>query len=275
MVGDWVNKKEVGQVTSPEWVYQIIDITHTTANANEFKKSSGAGQIQATSSHSTIIPLEGYMPVRVLAQEGHGATLKLAKDVLPPGKNPPIYWIFEFGFIPDLSWDPGDWHWQQMSNMGDAPFFGYSVKRGYQNARRKQHTPSIITFVQQLNLHNSIVVQIITRMWHNARPRKVGALTWLTLNNGLPVGTWLQIMGISATYKGCDQGLSESAQHCLMECIPVQQAWNAFLRVWSEWEAPNCLYITWPFVLLGEVVFEEEDDPLDLHRYHTGGFTYR
>jgi hypothetical protein len=60
-----------------------------------------------------------------------------------------------------------------------------------------------------------------------------------------------------------------------MECISVQQAWNAFLCVWSEWEAPNRPYITWPFVLLSEAVFEEEDDPLDLHCYHTGGFTYR
>jgi hypothetical protein len=137
MVGDWVSKKEVGQVTSSEWVYQIIDITHTTASAKEFKKSSGAGRIQATSSQSTIIPLEGYTPVRVLAQEGHGGTFKLAKDVLPPGKKPLIYWIFESSFIPDLPWDLGDWHWQQTGNMGDAPFFGYSAKRGYRNAMRK------------------------------------------------------------------------------------------------------------------------------------------
>ncbi len=137
IVRDWVSKKEAKQVTPPEWVYQIIDITHTTANAKEFKKSPDAGGIQATSSHNTIIPLEGYTPVRVLAQEGHGATLKLAKDVPSPGKKPPIYWIFEFGFISDLPWDPEDWHWQQMGNMGDAPFFGYSAKRGYRNARRK------------------------------------------------------------------------------------------------------------------------------------------
>jgi hypothetical protein len=75
--------------------------------------------------------------------------------------------------------------------MGDAPFFGYSSKRGYQNARKKHHYPNIITFIQDLDLHNSTVAQIVTRMWHNARPRKVGTLTWLTLNNGLPVGTWL------------------------------------------------------------------------------------
>jgi hypothetical protein len=60
-----------------------------------------------------------------------------------------------------------------------------------------------------------------------------------------------------------------------MECIPVQQAWNAFLCVWSEWEAPNRLYITWPFVLLGEAVFKDENDPPDLHHYHMGSFTCR
>ncbi len=113
-------------------------------------------------------------------------------------------------------------------------------------------------------------------MWHNAHPRKVRAPTWLTLNNGLPVGTWLQTMGIQAPCKRCKQGLSESAQHCLMDCLPAQLAWKAFLRVWEEeCEVPNRLAITWPFVFLGEAVFEEDDDPSDLHCYHTGGFSYR
>jgi hypothetical protein len=57
--------------------------------------------------------------------------------------------------------------------------------------------------------------------------------------------------------------------------MPAQLAWKAFLRIWEEWEAPNRLAITWPFILLGEAVLEEEDDSLDLHCYHTGGFSYR
>jgi len=209
-VGDWVNKREFDRTAPMEWVYQITDTTRVTTSAREFKKLSNVGRIQATSSHDIIIPFEGFKQVRVLAQEGHGATLKLAKDVPPPGKRPPIFWIFESGFISELPWDPGDWHWQQTGNMGDAPFFGYSAKKGYRNARRKQHTPNIITFVQQLNLHNLTIAQVIAKMWHNAHPRKVGALTWLILNNGLPTGIWLQIMGISATCKGYDQGLTES-----------------------------------------------------------------
>ncbi len=99
LVGDWVSKKEADQIVLPEWVYKITNTNLTTANAKEFKKSSDTGRVQATSAHNTTIPLEGYEPVRVLAQDGLGTTLKLAKDLLQPGKKPPIYWIFESGFI--------------------------------------------------------------------------------------------------------------------------------------------------------------------------------
>jgi hypothetical protein len=83
-------------------------MNHITASAKELKKISSAGRIQATSPHDVTISFEGYKPVRVLTQEGYGATLKLAKDVPPPGKKSPIYWIFESGFISELEWDPGD-----------------------------------------------------------------------------------------------------------------------------------------------------------------------
>jgi hypothetical protein len=133
--------------------------------------------------------LDGYAPIRVLAQEGPGTTLRLARDLPTIGKKPPLYWIFEVGYIVDLPWDPGDWHWQKTTTMGDAPFFNYSAKRGYQNARGTHHSSNILTFVQCLNLRNSTVPQVIVRMWHNARPRKVGTLIWPTLNKGLLMGT--------------------------------------------------------------------------------------
>ncbi len=88
-VGDWVSKREARRNASPKWVYQIIETTLTTASAREFRRSSPASRIQATNTQNIIIPLKGYTPVRVLAQEGHGATLRLAKDLLPPGKKTP------------------------------------------------------------------------------------------------------------------------------------------------------------------------------------------
>jgi hypothetical protein len=47
-----------------------------------------------------------------------------------------------------------------------------------------------------------------------------------------------------------------------------------FKKVWEEWKAPKDITINWPFVLFGEASIEREDDPPDLHAYHTGDFTY-
>ncbi len=132
MVGDWVSKKEPDQIAPPDWIYQITNTNHDTASAKEYKKLSSTSRIKATSLHNVIIPLEGYKPVKVLKREGHGATLRPAKGFPPQGKNPR-----SIGFISELQWDPRDWYWQQKDNIGDAPFFGYSAKRGYRNARRK------------------------------------------------------------------------------------------------------------------------------------------
>jgi len=45
VVGDWVSKKESGRTAPPDWVYQIIDASHATASAKEFKKFSSTGRI--------------------------------------------------------------------------------------------------------------------------------------------------------------------------------------------------------------------------------------
>jgi hypothetical protein len=134
--GEWISKKEAGQTSPPEWVYQVVRTNQSIANVSEFRRISHTGRIQAIGSHIITIPLEGYEPVRVLAQDNHRTTFRLAKDLPIPCKKPLLYWILGSGFISDLQWDPGDWHWQQTHNMGDAPFFGYSSERGYQNVRK-------------------------------------------------------------------------------------------------------------------------------------------
>ncbi len=97
-------------------------------------------------------------------------------------------------------------------------FFGYFAKWGYRNARKPTRSTNICSFIQRLNLQTSTITQVIARIWHNTRPRKVGTLIWLTLNWGLPVGTWLQCMGILPTCKVCTKEVPESLQHCFLEC---------------------------------------------------------
>jgi hypothetical protein len=102
----------------------------------------------------------------------------------------------------------------------------------------------------------------------------VGTLIWLILNKGLPVGTWLQTMGLPSLCKVCDDNKEESPQHCFLECPMAQRAWEVYKCIWTEWQAPHNLVITWPFALLGEATIEQEDDPPRLLAYHTDGFTY-
>jgi hypothetical protein len=81
-------------------------------------------------------------------------------------------------------------------------------------------------------------------------------------------------MGIPPHSKVCNSGAEETPQHCLLDCPMAQNTWKAFKRIWSEWKTYRNLEITWPFVLLGEVVAELDDDTPGLLAYNAGGYTY-
>jgi hypothetical protein len=176
-IGDWISKRISGNNTTLAWVYHVTRVTPI-------------GFLRVANSQVITLSPKSYHPIRILSQERHGTPFKVARE-FPSLTKPPLLWIFKFGFIDGLPWDPREWHWQTSSQMGDSPFFGYSTKRGYQNARKPTHRANISSFIQRLNLQNSTVTQVMARIWHNTQPWKVGTLRWLTLNWGLSVGTWL------------------------------------------------------------------------------------
>ncbi len=67
-------------------------------------------------------------------------------------------------------------------------------------------------------------------------------------------------MGILPLCKVCIEKVPESPQHCLLECPLAKQAWEAFYFVWHQWGVPNDVILSWPFVMLGEAIFEREAD---------------
>jgi hypothetical protein len=91
-------------------VYLVLELTRDKVSVLEFKKSTLNSRIQVTTHQALTISTVDYRTIRVLSQEKPGATLKVARDLPTPSKNPPLYWIFETGFIQDLPWDPGEWH---------------------------------------------------------------------------------------------------------------------------------------------------------------------
>jgi len=200
--GDWISDPAPSTGAPLEWIYFILDTTPSQARAVELKRMTPNGRIQAATNQVITIAIDFLVPVRILFQESFRAILRIAKELKTLNKKTPIFWIFEVGFIQDLPWDPGEWHWKPTPPLGDAPFFGYTAKRGYKNALRIGHTPSMLSFIQGLNLRNSTTTQVIARIWHNVRSRKVKTFTWLTLNQGLPVGMWLQCMGIPPPLQG-------------------------------------------------------------------------
>jgi hypothetical protein len=132
--GDWISEASPGSSNTLDWVYMVLECNQTSAKAIEFKKTAPSGRLQATTNQPLTISISNYHMVRVLSQESPGAALKVAREPLVPGKKPLLYWIHDTGFIQDLPWDPGEWHWRAVSPMGDAPFFDYTAKRGYTNA---------------------------------------------------------------------------------------------------------------------------------------------
>jgi hypothetical protein len=122
--------------------------------ALEFRRTSANGQLRATNYQIHSLLHHNLSLVRVLSQERHGASLKVARD--PPSVNQKntTFWIFELGFIENLPWDLGEWHWKEIYPLGDAPFFGYTAKRCYKNAKGPSHSPGIIKFINDLGLRN-------------------------------------------------------------------------------------------------------------------------
>jgi hypothetical protein len=97
--GDWISKPDPSLCTSPDWIYYVLEPHRGTAKAIEFKKITSSGLIQATTHMVITLSTKGYRPVRILSQDKHGSTLKVARDTPTPGKSLLIYWIFETRFI--------------------------------------------------------------------------------------------------------------------------------------------------------------------------------
>jgi hypothetical protein len=98
-VGDWISSPTPGTGNPLDLVYLVLEHTRDKANVIEFKKITLNGRIQATTQQALTISTANFRTVRVLSQEKPGATFKVARDTPAPGKKPPMYRIFETGFI--------------------------------------------------------------------------------------------------------------------------------------------------------------------------------
>ena len=135
-------------------------------------------------------------------------------------------WLYGQVPISKLVWDSAEWRWRKLGTEGDCDFFGYSTKFEYKIslAQLKPRLPHI----QRLRIQGysaKQITQILKRIWHPWVPRKICAMTWLTLAEGLPIGSWRHKAGWESHCRVCNAPGIETAEHALRTCAVVARAW--------------------------------------------------
>ena len=75
-------------------------------------------------------------------------------------------------------------------------------------------------------------------------PRKVSAMQWLILTEGLPVGAWREKIGLPNACELCPQQVKETLQHTLKDCPQLSRAWDLFRDTRRAARLPPS-YLSW------------------------------
>ncbi len=78
--GDWVSNSAPRLGELLEWVYYVMDSLPDKVLALEFRRTFASGQFRATNYQIHSLLHHNLSSVRILSQERHGASLKVARD---------------------------------------------------------------------------------------------------------------------------------------------------------------------------------------------------
>jgi hypothetical protein len=140
-------------------------------------------------------------------------------------------WLWGNSWIEDLEWDPKDWNWRRLGILPEASVLNYSTKRGYRVALRQDNQQAPLDAeLEAIGFDGKSRAKFWNRIWHPYLPRKISAMQWLILTDGLPVGAWREKLGVDGTCPLCVLHTRETLQHAFMECEEVSQAWDLFRK---------------------------------------------
>lgn len=98
--------------------------------------------------------------------------------------------------------------------------------------------------------NSKIRAKFFNRIWHPYLPRKVSAMQWLILTEGLPVGAWREKLGLSNECQLYEDHTRETLQHAFQECPEVSRAWVLF-RNTRQKAGLAPAFITWKEISRG------------------------
>lgn len=139
-------------------------------------------------------------------------------------------WMYGNCILRNLPWDPAEWKWKRQGMIQQCDFFSYTTKLGYKIGLSK--IPGEIQALQPLQLYGFTkkqTGQLLNIIWHPWTPGKINSMNWLTIVGGLPIGEWRRKAGWEGHCRlcqNCTQCTLETAEHGLMRCDKVKEAWT-------------------------------------------------
>lgn len=234
----------------------IIKIYHITRleplEATTYYKAT-TEQLLLAEKH-TLIPPETLGEVRIVQC---GVSKRNVIDYNPsnnPSDDPETehtLWIWGNDWITNLEWDPKDWQWRRIGILAETPVLNYTTKRGYRVAlQQNNHKMKVDEELEATGYNSKARAKFFNRIWHPYLPRKVSAMQWLILTEGLPVGAWRERIGLSNHCQLCPNRTRESLQHAFLDCPEITRIWDLFRGLRRKAGLPDS-YRTWADISRG------------------------
>ena len=222
MLGLWIaDKNEEGVIQT------IYHITKTNPiEATKYRKLV-TEQLQLME-HTCPLPEGQYSEIRIARCRGNNRAIL---DFNPRALDDSEYtlWLWGGDWISNLEWDPKEWQWRRIGVLLETSILKYCTKRGYRTAtRQNNHVMKVDAEMESAGYNSKTRAKFFNRIWHPYLPRKVSAMQWLILTEGLPVGAWRERVGLPNTCQLCPAQPRETLQHAFQDCTEIRRVWELF-----------------------------------------------
>lgn len=220
--GQWIAAKETDGS-----IQHVFHIQNTMPLEVKIYNKQGTKQL-IFAEQRQIIPTRLMQEVRVLRCGGE----KRAVIDYNPQEDPEpeqSLWLWGNDWLSNLEWDPREWQWRRLGILPDTSVMNYTTKRGYRIALKQNTQQMTLDLELEREGHNSQTrAKFFNRIWHPYLPRKVSAMQWLVLTEGLPIGAWREKIGLPSNCELCPTAVKETLQHALQDCPQMSHVWTLF-----------------------------------------------
>ena len=242
-VGQWVAQREEGGF---QFAYHIQHINPTRAILYKKDPSERLSLIAPNQ-----MPPADAKEIRIIRTMGPKNYVLDCNPPLDDTTEEQTLWIWGNNWVVDLPWDPKEWTWRRLGPLPDTSILNYSTKRGYRVALRQDNNRMPVdTELETEGFDSKARAKFFNRIWHPYIPRKVSALQWLILAEGVPVGAWREKLGLPGHCLLCASQERETLQHAFLECEEIKDAWS-YLRKTRVAAGLTPAYTTWREVSRG------------------------